>query len=1706
MSLRLARQLYESVRDHPRVYLLSPLVYNAAYHLAILFAGAVVFAFWTAISDVLHHRRDISRIRTGAAHFFQHDADARQIAASGGLPIREYPLASTAGWAKIAANRLRESGPFKPRRYDLLNELVGLICRDFVRSWYTPAISDEPAFVSRVEQALHFAFAELKTRIDRIDTVQLLVSRIVPALTTHVREVRKAEYMLSGERVQRRNADGSDETDHLLARFYMNGSLHPAVSCTAAPNPELERSYFRSRVKTILPYIFPKNEVGSRILSTLLREVLVCRILQPIVDTFSDPDYWNQTFDTLAETLKQQEPSSASQSGRGGGDNPLDLDDLDFAGGGGGGAPKPLNADEFIKQIKSCDDVQEAYAIRNAIETEIQIKRSEIFGYEGDDIVNGVKVAKIRSYIDRLQGAYKRIEKRIVGLNTAAARKKAAMGAVGGAGAGVGSGAAGVSSVRGSADTEDTTSDRMSLSTILDNQLMLSYFTDYMETTDRLPLVLFWAQCSTLLAQFGLADVLSLQDLDESIELHSSFADSVWDIPSLAQEIQSIIKIFVARDAPSRLADLSAATVKGLLVLSDLLDNCSMDAVREALVVRGDLQLLVRALSEVYHVMDRDDFPVFARSPMYARMMDHVAAVDAGLSPPLQSMTEFGASQSATPARMSLVRQPAHEDGAGAGERVSNDSERSWNDNGPAAGHGGDDEIAAMDDSQRKNKGLSLIGSMFKGKWRSPEKRGTMGDDDVSQPAPLPVRVDGTPNIEGELHSIVNSEENSFVALLRKKASKRFHGDDRTNSRDELAKDVYRDDKSGGVQQSMTPGASGSVADLSAMGSMSTSTNNLAQGGDGVAPLGDSNKGVFIFPSFKRRSRHSEKPVSPTPPTLPLAAAVPDVVPAERPRSDSFGAVMRRDFGARRARSSSLGDTDRLPQLIVTQTPSSTSLASHSVANSSSSSSFNTGSGFVVKSARSGSVSGANPAGMLGVSGASSQGHTPASSPLPFYTAALPPRATQSQGGSGSASGSAPSSIDTGGFLSQVDQVVGAANNANASNSNASNPVTIGSATAASRTPQLGAGPAESLSPEHNQLRSRRSVSPLLNMMLPGEQSSSQPLADDLSDTNLSSSLADIADSDQEGLSKAQGDDDDAAMQLDGVEMLSFAGVPRTRDQILARYRSDQDILPPIIMVPRRVLQLNDEIARLRTEMEESVRQKEALEASLPRGLQDGGTGGGPASETSVATQKQIQALHYMRVGMEQERRRLLEEKRALELDELDKMIMPDRTVISIGESQIAHEDGKEYAVYPVQVQRINMDGAVSGWIVMRRYSEFLSMHHALRAKFPQLVKESDMPGKMLNSIIKLKNKTLEMRRASLEKYLQSLLRQMDVCRSVEFRKFVCHPEISRLMFSSDGNEQTAKRSFFRNIFQTVDEGIDTFRQKLRPSGQQQQQQQQQPTISPMDAQQQMHMMMMQATPMPANGMYPIYGSVPGYSPMSGAPSSGSPPSNPLTPYGMQQTSPGFLTTLPGNLDPQQQAQLLQLQQHQIQMQMALPSGGGSAGGPGSEYGIPAGSVGQQASATDAMIDLFIELFELKERNNWLRRQAVVLFLQQLFGGTVERRVTESLRWAVGEENVAMTLSTIRTTMWPKDVFDPQFPVRSVEAKRRTRADAQEKLATLLPDMVGSMVGRQNARRGAVRWCALFQNRRLNQHLVHVVVDELLAALFPEVVQLQTLP
>ncbi|OAD03543.1 hypothetical protein MUCCIDRAFT_143777 [Mucor lusitanicus CBS 277.49] len=148
---------------------------------------------------------------------------------------------------------------------------------------------------------------------------------------------------------------------------------------------------------------------------------------------------------------------------------------------------------------------------------------------------------------------------------------------------------------------------------------------------------------------------------------------------------------------------------------------------------------------------------------------------------------------------------------------------------------------------------------------------------------------------------------------------------------------------------------------------------------------------------------------------------------------------------------------------------------------------------------------------------------------------------------------------------------------------------------------------------------------------------------------------------------------------------------------------------------------------------------------------------------------------------------------------------------------------------------------------------------------------------------------------------------------------------------------------------------------------------------------------------------------------------------------------------------------------------------------------------------TEPLCDLFIEMFELKDKTNWLRRQAVVIILQQILEGTIERKLRELLKYLCSSSMVVFYFNKITSSLWPNGGPLAFKEARKPEEKIQTREEANRKLSTWLPDLLGNMVGRQNARKGARRLFTVLQNKRLNQDLIYTLLDEVIYALFPEI-------
>jgi sorting nexin-25 len=134
-------------------------------------------------------------------------------------------------------------------------------------------------------------------------------------------------------------------------------------------------------------------------------------------------------------------------------------------------------------------------------------------------------------------------------------------------------------------------------------------------------------------------------------------------------------------------------------------------------------------------------------------------------------------------------------------------------------------------------------------------------------------------------------------------------------------------------------------------------------------------------------------------------------------------------------------------------------------------------------------------------------------------------------------------------------------------------------------------------------------------------------------------------------------------------------------------------------------------------------------------------------------------------------------------------------------------EDGKEYAMYVIEVRRRAGDQMPAAtWVISRRYSEFHDLNKRLRSKFPH-VRNLEFPRRQM--MLKLQKDFLHKRRLGLEKYLRELLLIPAVCRSRELRSFLSQAAISPA--DALRGQGPNSNDFVTRIYNSVADGMEEF-------------------------------------------------------------------------------------------------------------------------------------------------------------------------------------------------------------------------------------------------------------------------------------------------------
>ncbi|CEP07570.1 hypothetical protein [Parasitella parasitica] len=453
---------------------------------------------------------------------------------------------------------------------------------------------------------------------------------------------------------------------------------------------------------------------------------------------------------------------------------------------------------------------------------------------------------------------------------------------------------------------------------------------------------------------------------------------------------------------------------------------------------------------------------------------------------------------------------------------------------------------------------------------------------------------------------------------------------------------------------------------------------------------------------------------------------------------------------------------------------------------------------------------------------------------------------------------------------------------------------------------------------------------------------------------------------------------------------------------------------------------------------------------------------------------EELRILKKSKTMFRQDLQQIQYQKSQYELQQSENVLMPDRSQVNITSATIGSDKNGDFALYVIEIQQLGADGNyASGWIVARRYSEFFALHQKLKEHYPA-VRRIEFPAKW--PLLKLQKPFVEARRISLERYLRKLVDDKDICNSQEFKSFLSQQNV----FVPGPDAEWPFGNLFGSTTSLLQTSSSTssLQSLLSPSVQNLQK-----SIAAMDDTQQKKM--------PNKGfMQHIYKTV-------------------AAGIDDMLVGPSMLDLITQRLGEQvmefDQTNASQMTSSSSSHSKIVDSADiSSVNVMESSNELPDSLKAEGITKfTEPLCDLFIEMFELKDKTNWLRRQAVVIILQQILEGTIERKLRELLKYFSSSSMIAFYFNKITNSLWPNGGPLTFKEARKPEEKTQTREEANRKLSTWLPDLLGNMVGRQNARKGARRLFTVLQNKRLNQDLIYTLLDEFIYAIFPEIADIR---
>jgi hypothetical protein len=201
--------------------------------------------------------------------------------------------------------------PSCPHAERALMRLVATLSNRYIKSW-TPFLTIDPSFSASLDMILSSFLSVFASRIvgggpattdcsSGRDFVQFLTLCVFPTMTRHIKVCKaasngilsapKVRYPRKAGRSVKKHQSSSTTSAPNLLQFYPKELLHVSLLDGG--------QYWRGLASKLLPIFLPESEYSCKIFSTLMREALVCKVIQPLIDRLSDPVFWLWRFNNF---------------------------------------------------------------------------------------------------------------------------------------------------------------------------------------------------------------------------------------------------------------------------------------------------------------------------------------------------------------------------------------------------------------------------------------------------------------------------------------------------------------------------------------------------------------------------------------------------------------------------------------------------------------------------------------------------------------------------------------------------------------------------------------------------------------------------------------------------------------------------------------------------------------------------------------------------------------------------------------------------------------------------------------------------------------------------------------------------------------------------------------------------------------------------------------------------------------------------------------------------------------------------------------------------------------------------------------------------------------------------------------------------------------------------------------------------------------